>query len=52
MKQELLLLGTAPCVSTLCLPDVTARDQNAPSVFAYYKQSNTGCGNALGTSPV
>ena len=27
MKWELLLLGTAPCVSTLCLPDVTARDQ-------------------------
>ena len=27
MKRELLLLGTAPCVSTICLPDVIARDQ-------------------------
>jgi len=27
MKRELLLLGTAPRVSTICLPDVTAHDQ-------------------------
>jgi len=27
MKQELLLFGTVPCVSTLCLPDVTTCDQ-------------------------
>ena len=30
MKLELLLLGTAPCVSTLCLPDVNAHDQIPP----------------------
>ena len=33
-------LGTSPCVSTLCLPDVTAHD---------CKRSNTGGGNGLGT---
>ena len=31
MKLELLLLGTAPCVSTLCLPDVTAHNQPGTS---------------------
>ena len=36
-------------MSTLCLPDVTARDQISPSVFAYCKQSNNGGGNGLGT---
>jgi len=51
-KWELLLSDTAPRVSTICLPDVTARDQISqafPSVFAYCKQSNTGGGNGLGT---
>ena len=27
MKWELFMSGTAPCLSTLCLPDVTACDQ-------------------------
>jgi len=27
MKWELILSGTTPCVSTLCLPDVTAHDR-------------------------
>jgi len=39
MKRELFMSGTAPCLSTLCLPDVTACDQfprPSPSVFAYY----------------
>jgi len=27
MKWELYMSGTAPCLSTLCLPDVTACDQ-------------------------
>jgi len=36
-------LGTAPHVSTLCLPDVTVRDQ----ISAYCKQSKTGGGNGL-----
>ena len=31
-------------LSTLCLPDVTARDQISPSVFAYCKQSKTEVG--------
>jgi len=26
-RREVLRLGTAPCVSTICLPDVIARDQ-------------------------
>jgi len=34
MKKELLLLGTAPRVSILCLPDVTARD-GLPSLYLH-----------------
>jgi len=52
MKWELLQLDTAPCVSTLCLSDVTTRDQISqvsPSVFTYCKTSKTGGGNSLGT---
>ena len=48
---ERALLGTAPCVSTLHLPDITAHDQislPSPSIFAYCKRSNTGGGNGLG----
>ena len=42
------LWGTAPCVSTLCLLDVTACDQisqASPSIFVHYKQPSTGGGN-------
>jgi len=54
MKQGLLRAGTAPCLSTFRLPNVTAHDQISLAfpymyVFAYCKQSNTGGGNGLGT---
>ena len=45
-------MGTAPRVSTFCLPDithVTRSPRPSPSVFAYCKRSNTGGGNGLGT---
>jgi len=52
IKQELLLSGIAPRVSTLCLTDITTHDQLSqalPSIYAYCKQSNTGGGNSLRT---
>ena len=49
MKLELLLLGTAPCVSTLCLPDVTAHDQISQAFPLQTSIPITGGGNGLGT---
>jgi len=48
----LIVQERAPHVSTFCLPGVTTYDQISqefPSVFTYYKRSNTGGGNGLGT---
>jgi len=50
MKWE--LSRSAPCVSTLGLCSITARDQISqafPSIFGYCKQSKTGGGNGLRT---
>jgi len=51
-KRELLLLGTSP----VCLPSVylmslhvTKSPRPSPSIFTYWKRSNTGGGNSLGT---
>jgi len=35
MKWELLWPGTAPFVSTLCLPTVTTHDQISEAIFTY-----------------
>ena len=47
-----IMVGPAPRVSTIRLPDVTARDQislASPCRISYRKRSTTGGGNGLGT---
>jgi len=39
VKQEELLSGTIPCVSTLCLPDITTDD--LPLQYLHPASSNT-----------
>ena len=53
---DILCWAWPPCVSTVCLPKVTAHYQISqaffPSVFTYCRCSNTGDGNSLETRVV
>ena len=52
-KTGIIVVGHCPRVSTLCLPDAITRDQISqafPHRISYWKRSNTGGGNGLGTS--